>query len=276
MMNLGLQQIVDALPVIYQLLKDGSYLMVMDAEGTVMGFQIPAGVEPLCPVGSRFEDPTGAFGEVIRTGEKRHNYLPKEVLGSPFEGVLAPVKEGGKTVGCIIYSYPAEAREYVISMTQDFKGSVADVRDSVMEIISGVTDISDKLADASAKANTVESNVEEAVLVVHAIGKNAAKSNILGLNASIEAARSGEAGKGFAVVASEMGKLSNDSGSSAKEIDRKLSQVKEHLQEMIVSNETANQVAREHLEHISAIREKLDNVVELADKTLDIMEHLNF
>lgn len=275
MVNKALQDVINVLPIIHKLVKDGSYITVMDTEGTIQGFAIPDGETPAYSVGSHFEDTTGAYDEVIRTGERKINYLPEEVMGAPFEGVLVPIKDGHQVVGCIICSYSIDDKEQIISLLKNFKDSVADASDSVEEIIGGITDISDKLLRLSEKANAVEENVGEATQIVKKIGKNASKSNILGLNASIEAARSGEAGRGFTVVASEMGKLANDSGSSASEIDKKLSEVTQHLQSMIDSNTDANNVAKGHLEHIGSVHEKLDNIIELADKALNLMGHLN-
>lgn len=275
MTNTVLQQFVDVLPIVRNMVNANSYITVLDTEGTVVGFAIPEGERPKCPVGSRFEDPTGAFGEVIRTGEKRYNHLPAEVMGAAFDGVLIPVKDGGRVVGCAVYSYCVENKEQVISMARDFKTSVMDIRDSISGIIDGIMDISDKLDDMGVKADTVENAVGEATEVVQEIRRNASKSNILGLNASIEAARSGEAGKGFAVVAAEMGKLSNDSGQSAKEISEKLSNMETHLKDMMNSGTIANNVAKGHLENISSIKGKLDKLITLADQTLDIMGSLN-
>ncbi|MDE7252360.1 MAG: hypothetical protein K2O32_05380 [Acetatifactor sp.] len=275
MMNAVLQKFVDVLPIVRNMVNENSYITVLDTEGTVMGFAIPEGERPMCPVGSHFEDPTGAFEEVIRTGGKRYNRLPKEVMGAAFEGILVPIKDGGHVVGCAVYSFCVESKEQVISMTQDFKSSVVDIRDSISDIIDGITDISDKLDDMGTKADTVENTVGEATEVVQEIRRNASKSNILGLNASIEAARSGEAGKGFAVVAAEMGKLSNDSGQSAKEISEKLSDVENNLRNMIESSTIANNVAKGHLDNISAIKGKLDKLIALADQTLNIMGRMN-
>lgn len=270
-----LQHMVDLLPVIRQIVKKDSYLTVLDAEGTILGFSVPDTEQPIYSVGSHFEDPTGAFTEVIRTGEKRYNSLPKEVAGSALEGVLVPIKEGHKVVGCITYTFQVEQREQAVSMLHDFRDSIVDINDSVGEIVNGISDISETLREISGKADDVENNVKEATEIVKKIGKNASKSNILGLNASIEAARSGEAGRGFTVVASEMGKLANDSGSSAKEIDRKLEEVTENLKGMIDANGTANKVAREHLENTEMAKEKLSNIIELAEKTLKIVENIN-
>lgn len=274
-MNEVLQHVVDLLPTLYEIVQENSYLTVLDADGIIVGYKIPEGEAPVYPIGQRFEDSSGAFNEVIRTGKKKYNHLPKEVMGMEVEGVLVPVKDGHTVVGCITYTFSVEEKGEVISMIHDFKSSIVDIHGSVGEIVSGIRDISVKLDEMSDKVSAVETNVGEATDIVKKIGKNAAKSNILGLNASIEAARSGEAGRGFTVVAAEMGKLANDSGSSAKEIDKKLEEITEHLNGMVESNHMANGVAKGHLEGIEQVEEKLNKILELADKTLKIMDTLN-
>ena len=104
---------------------------------------------------------------------------------------------------------------------------------------------------------SVESDVNGASDIVNKIRQNASHSNILALNASIEAARSGEAGRGFAVVATEMGKLAKDSGSSAAEIKNTLDGIVDHLGDMISSIKDANLVAKNYMESINSIKSVL-------------------
>ncbi|MCI7792506.1 MAG: methyl-accepting chemotaxis protein [Lachnospiraceae bacterium] len=112
----------------------------------------------------------------------------------------------------------------------------------------------------------MESDVNEASDIVNKIRQNASQSNILALNASIEAARSGEAGRGFAVVATQMGKLAKDSGSSAAEIKNTLNGIVEHLGEMISSIKDANHVAKNYMESISSINSTLSETLSLANR----------
>ena len=99
---------------------------------------------------------------------------------------------------------------------------------------------------------------------MNTINSNASRSNILALNASIEAARSGEAGRSFAVVATEMGKLANDSGNSAKEIQSTLNTIREDLLSIVSSIKEASNFTEEHRGNISGIQTVLGKLTELA------------
>lgn len=79
--------------------------------------------------------------------------------------------------------------------------------------------------------------IGEATKIITAIAE---QTSLLALNASIEAARAGEAGKGFAVVADEIGKLADQSNTSAEQI-----------------------------------RQTIDNLLEESEKSVEVMESVN-
>lgn len=272
MMNEEVKKVVDALPVIRQIVDDKSYITVMDSDGIIQGYSIPDGEKPQMRIGSVFNDPSGGFDEVLRTGKKKFNYLPKEVMGTAFEGVLAPIKDNGKVVGVIIYTHSAGDKEQAHDIAVEFKNSVAEISRAVANVADSFAELFNMLNGMGESANEVEGDVAKAAGIVRTIRSNASRSNILALNASIEAARSGDLGRGFSVVASEMGKLSNSSGNSAKEIDAALSVVSDHLERIIKSIQNTNMVAEGYLSSINEAKSKLDRTEVLADELKKLIE----
>ncbi|MCH5275709.1 MAG: hypothetical protein J1E65_07700 [Lachnospiraceae bacterium] len=263
-MNSQLKGYLDALPVIKQLFSHDVYLTLMDERGVIQGYSIPDGTKPQLSVGENFHDPSGALSEVLRTGMSKHNYLPKEVMGEAFEGQLVPIKDGGSVVGALVCTYSVGVKEEMAKITAQFQESVSSIQVSLQELMGGIESLFQLLSDMDQLANGVESDVQNTVKVVNKINDNASHSNILALNASIEAARSGEHGRGFAVVATEMGKLAKDSGQSASEIKTTLSTIKEHLTSIMDSIKDASGFANEYRGNISAIQEVLADTVVLA------------
>lgn len=266
MINEKVQQVIDNLPVIQQLFAHDVFLTVLDEDARIQGFAIPNGAMPQFNVGDKFVDPTGAYRDVMRNGIKKHNCLPPEVMGEAFEGDLVPIKDGGKIVGCITCTYSVGAREKMADITGTFQDDVQNINTSIQDVVAGVEKLFKMLTDMNELTTSVESDVHNAVDVVNTISGNASRSNILALNASIEAARSGEHGRGFAVVATEMGKLAGDSGRSATEIKGTLNVITEHLATITSSIKDANDVAREHMENISGIQKILDETIVLAEE----------
>lgn len=264
--NKEIIKIIDVLPTIYQLLDDNSFVTVMDLEGTILGFQCPPGVPPLKEIGDHMDDPSGGYDEVIRTGKRKYNYLPKEVMGEAFEGYLAPIKDGSRVVGVVIYTHSASAKDAVYTISKEFKDTVEDIDKSIVDMILGLNKIDEVLEGVTQQSNNIDSDVKKAAQVVEKISGNASKSNVLALNASIEAARSGEAGRGFSVVASEMGKLANDSAASSKEISQNLRMIEKDLAAITDGITSSDNASKTNLEKVESIRNKLKSCLELAQK----------
>ncbi|MDO5127844.1 MAG: methyl-accepting chemotaxis protein [Eubacteriales bacterium] len=249
-MNEQLIKAIDALPILKEISDSRTYISIIDSNGIIQGFSIPKGETPKMQIGSRFSDPSGAFDEVLRTGKKKYNRLPKEVMGSTIEGILIPIKDEHQVVGVLTYTHAVEEKEHILNMTSDFKDSVAKIDDTISEVITGYRNIVSMIDELNKDVSNVLISIEEASEVAERISKNASRSNILALNASIEAARSGEAGRGFAVVATEMGTLSKDSGSSAKEIDNVLTEVSKLLDVIASSLSITSNEANKNLKNL--------------------------
>lgn len=264
--NKQLETLIEALPVVKQMFTQDVYILVMDADGVVIGYSIPDGKRPYINIGEKFHDPTGVLREVLRTGNAMHNRLPQEVMGETFEGELVPVRDGGTIVGCVACTYSVNVRERMTATTEKFQDSVGNIQGSLQQLLGGIENMYSLLANMDKIANNVESDVHNAVDVVNKINGNASRSNILALNASIEAARSGEHGRGFAVVAQEMGKLANDSGKSSAEIRDTLNNMMEHLNVIISSIKDVGNIAKDYRGNINSIQEVLGETIVLAEQ----------
>jgi methyl-accepting chemotaxis protein len=102
--------------------------------------------------------------------------------------------------------------------------------------ISSISSQSEKLDEA----NTVVSNI-------------ASQTNLLAMNAAIEAAHAGSAGRGFAVVADEIRKLAESASAQSKEISRDIGEIKSTIHAMVPSSEETSKAFAEILRLIAAL-----------------------
>lgn len=105
----------------------------------------------------------------------------------------------------------AQAVEQVFS---DARASSHNAGEAVGQVSAGRQQVLDMVNSV----NAIAENSRAIAKITNVIGRIASQTNMLSLNAAIEAARAGDAGKGFAVVAEEVGKLADHSGRSADEI----------------------------------------------------------
>ena len=114
-----------------------------------------------------------------------------------------------------------------------------------------------KIGDIAEKISATQNAVADINARVEGISGIAAQTNLLSLNASIEAARAGDAGKGFAVVAEEIRKLADDSEKLAKEIHEVMGTL---LEESTSAVKAANEIIEENKSQQTALAETIDAV----------------
>ncbi len=128
-----------------------------------------------------------------------------------------------------------------------------------------------KIASQIDKTNESVQSIKDATSMIANI---ASQTNLLSLNASIEAARAGDAGKGFAVVASEIQQLADQSNRSAEDIDRVITALIADFKETLDVMNEVEEITNEQNEKITDTREKFDivsgGITETRDKTEEI------
>ncbi len=109
--------------------------------------------------------------------------------------------------------------------------------EAVRRTIDGMNTIREQIQDTSKRIKRLGESSQEIGDIVELIEEIAEQTNILALNASIEASRAGESSRGFAVVADEVQKLAERSSNAARQIDVIVSTIQSDTNEAVVSME---------------------------------------
>ena len=190
--------------------------------------------------GSTLRSPEGVPIRVVGSVEDITNQLRKEVLD-----------------------------DFIGKFTQEIDG----MSRSTSKILSAAASLKDAQEQNLYKSESAEKNASETKSIISAIQNIAFQTNILALNASVEAARAGSNGRGFAVVADEVRNLASKSAQSASQIEAKLSSI--YDSSLTISNDIKGTVplVAGQVEAAYEIKALVDKLIEIYNDLINLIKH---
>jgi methyl-accepting chemotaxis protein len=137
---------------------------------------------------------------------------------------------------------------------------VGETTTLVEEIIRGINSTAEATLETGKLIEELEKRAEEVGNIVQAVVRIADQTNLLALNAAIEAARAGEHGRGFAVVADEVRNLAEISERSAREIKDVVADIQSAVRDVVSQTNEIARSAREEAEKGRVVSEGLARI----------------
>jgi methyl-accepting chemotaxis protein len=225
-------------------------------------------------------DAFGALKDSLEqeSGQSRRLVAALEAFGKAAQGVEDAV----------------EAQRHHVNETSAAMEEMSSSIESVEDMTRKAKDLTGKLAvqgqgggqavrETAQAIGGIEESARQVMRVLGELNKIAASTNLLAMNAAIEAAHAGDSGKGFAVVADEVRKLANDAGAQTKHIQELIRTMSERVGKGVRSAQDSGQALGDlvsGLDNASAIsgdisvamREQATGTRQAADSLLRIVE----
>ncbi|GBD53957.1 HAMP domain-containing protein [Microcystis aeruginosa NIES-298] len=138
--------------------------------------------------------------------------------------------------------------------------------DSVERTVAGILQIRDTVSETARKVKRLAEASQEISKIVAVVSQIASRTNLLALNASIQAARAGDAGRGFAVVADEVRQLAYRSAKSLKEIEQIVLQIQSETGSVMMAMEEGIQQVIDVTERSEQAKKSLEDIIQVSNR----------
>ena len=169
-------------------------------------------------VGNPVKSGTSSYRS-IHEGVRILAHGDKALFGVPYIAISIPIYNDRRIIGSAGIQTTTERQELLEEMAMKLRDNISDLASTTEEICAQTEEIAAVGKVIMGNSIEAKARIRESDQVLGLIKGIAGQTNLLGLNAAIEAARVGEQGAGFSVVANEIRKLSTDSMDSVKKVD---------------------------------------------------------
>ena len=164
----------------------------------------------------------------------------------------------------------AEYRKVLRGLSEEIRDTTSQVSAAMQQLAASANDTGDnqkELSEVISGIADVSSKIDEFTSLIRNIAK---QTRLLGLNASIEAARAGTAGAGFAVVSEEIGKLADNSNDAVDKVLEFTTKISQAVEEAVQKGETTANIANQQAKAIEESANRLTGLAEQATKLYDL------
>ncbi|MCR5323247.1 MAG: hypothetical protein K6E85_08260 [Lachnospiraceae bacterium] len=151
-----------------------------------------------------------------------------EMVANTSESQLVATRE--------MFSTIEELQQIAVRSANDMESVSSDINTCIGakdSLVAGISSVNEKAISVEERARKLSATAQTMNDIIEMINEVASQTQLLSLNASIEAARAGDAGRGFAVVAGEIGSLVEQTTTATAKISDKVSEIRDEIETVV-------------------------------------------
>ncbi len=160
-------------------------------------------------------------------------------------------------------------------IANDTYSTVQDSTNAMVQTVDSIISLRNTVGDTAKKMKRLGESSQKISQVVSLIEEIALKTNLLAINASVEASRAGEQGQGFTVVAEQVGTLAEQSAAAAKEIAQIVALIQRETQEVTQAMETSTSQVVDTTRLVESTKQSLAIVLEKSQEINQLMKSIS-
>ncbi|MEG0259116.1 MAG: methyl-accepting chemotaxis protein [Lysinibacillus sp.] len=266
-----IQSLIDTLPVFHEVFDKEIAITLNDVETRSVMFVLDGSKVKLHLKQGTIIDDSPELRRVFQ-GQIIKMDIPVEVFGSPMNSEIYPVRENGRVVGAVSFIFPVEAKQKVEEYMGNLHAIIGDLQHKIHTVAAHSEQLSATSETITAQSRQALENSERSNEVTDFIKTISKQTNLLGLNASIEAARAGQYGAGFNIVAQEVRKLSSETSTATEQIESSLKTITGNVQALMESMEQVQAASNEQAELVQQFSEVIENLGDVSTQIAHFMK----
>lgn len=141
--------------------------------------------------------------------------------------------------------------------------------------VNNIVNLRERVVETTNKAKVLDESSQEIAKVVTLVQEISLKTNLLAINAGLEASRAGAEGEGFRVVADQIGKLAKQSVSATKEIEQVLEVIQQNTKGVVEAMEEGRTQVINSTEMILDVRQSLEEIFEVSHQIDGLVQSIS-
>lgn len=263
-MSSKLNQLLENLEIIQSCFPEDACIILGDSE-KIIGYKAGQKIDLKLKVGAGIENFKGTVTyNAFKTGKKLKEERGSELFGIAYVATATPIVENGKIVGvlsAVSSNQKIDTLRTVATELTEFTEELALTSEELSKVSDYTAKYLQELSEESQMINEEIMYIEQFLSIIK---NTAVKSQILGLNASIESARAGEHGKGFMIVANEIKKMADSSKTSVEKIEPQLKMMMSAIEKMTTTIEEISAQTEEQSAMVKEFNTAYKNIVQTA------------